>query len=87
MSCTKHLLNFQWEDHSWRRRVASTEYVSANVTEMWGRVVQETHVRCHTQQVCTVCGQIGREADCMCDTTEGEHCAIRLARLEAVQTA
>jgi hypothetical protein len=83
MSCTRHFLGFQWERHSWRRVVSSTDSVQTHNTDMWGRVVGNEHVRCRTQYVCDACGKAGLEAVCMCDTAEGERCPVRLACLDA----
>lgn len=85
MSCTNHLLNVQWEHHSWHRRVSSTETVSSSLSDMWGRVVNNEYVKCHTEEVCTACGATRDAGDCLCDPGRGEHCAPRLEFLEEVR--
>jgi hypothetical protein len=82
MSCDKHLLNLHWEHHTWQRRVLSTEYVPTQETNMWSRTVYGRSVRCNTQYVCEACGKTRGDAGCICDTEEGESCAIRLACLD-----
>lgn len=85
MSCTKHFLNFHWEHHHWRPRVTLAEDVATQETDMWGRHFNTHYVRCHKHEVCAVCGKTRREIPCMCDTSEGQHCAIRLAWLDESQ--
>ena len=82
MSCTRRVLNFEWEHHSWRQRVFFAENVPSLETSMWGRPVNREYVRCHKQQVCEACGKIRRSEDCICDTAHGERCAIRCAWID-----
>jgi hypothetical protein len=81
MSCTKHFLNFQWEHHSWRRRVSSSEIVRGQETNMWARVMDRDYMRCDKQDVCEVCGKVRREVSCICDMERGERCKLRRASL------
>ena len=83
MKCTTRFLGLQWDHHTWRRRVWSTETISSTVADMWGRPVTERHVVCHTEQVCDRCGAVRDTGACICDTEKGAVCAIRLARLDA----
>ena len=83
MSCTRHFLNFQWEHHSWRRRVSSSETLTAPETNMWARVVYRDYVRCDKQDVCEVCGKTRREVSCMCDMERAERCTLRDACIAA----
>ena len=69
-------------NHSWRRVVTSSDEVATRVTDMWGRVALEEHVRCHTRYVCDACGQVRDESDCICDPAKAQHCAVRLAWME-----
>ncbi|MBI4886200.1 MAG: hypothetical protein HY824_03825 [Acidobacteria bacterium] len=85
MGCAKHFLNFQWEHHRWRKRVTGAEKQPAPETNMWGRVVHSTYVRCHKEDVCEVCGTTRRDMNCICDTAYGEHCAIRRAWLDQAE--
>ena len=87
MNCTRHFLNVEWEHHSWQPRVSSTDYVITNETNMWGRVVGNTAVRCHKHLVCEVCGKAGDDVECYCDKGRGEQCAIRLACIEESKQA
>lgn len=82
MSCTRHFLNFQWEHHSWRRRVSLAQTVPSQETNMWGRPVNSAFVRCHKQEVCEVCGKVRWAEDCICDTAKADRCAIRLAWID-----
>ncbi len=82
MSCTKHFLNLEWGHHTWRPRVTSTVDVPTQDTNMWGRTVYSHYVRCQKEDVCEVCGEVRRDRNCMCDTAEGETCAVRLECLE-----
>ena len=86
MSCTHHLLNLQWEHHSWKRRVTETEHVATPESDMWGRPVTADAVRCHAEHVCTECGEIRDGGECLCDQERGEHCRPRLAFLEEQST-
>ena len=56
MSCTRHVLNFQWERHSWRQRVTASEVLTGHETDMWARGVYRNYTRCDKQDVCEVCG-------------------------------
>ena len=85
MECEKHFLNLRWEHHTWRRRVLGTERMWASATDMWGRPVQNEHIRCRTEYVCAVCGAVKPEGFCHCDIQRGEGCAVRLAFLGATQ--
>ncbi len=82
MGCTRHFLNLQWEHHSWRRRVSSTENAPAQGTNMWGRAVNSESGRCHKQDVCEACGKTRRDVDCLCDTAQAERCTIRRAWID-----
>ena len=85
MSCTRHLLNLEWEHHSWRRRVVSAETITAPESTMWGRPVTGASVRCLTQDVCDECGAVRPATYCLCDIERGENCALRRASMgEAV---
>lgn len=81
MSCTKHVLAFQWERHAWQRRVTLTENWTADGTDMWGRTVPIDQVFCHTEHVCRHCGEVRDDGDCGCDAEVGATCAVRLAAL------
>lgn len=83
MDCTRHFLNLEWEHHSWRPRVFGTESLPTQETNMWGRTVYGTCVRCHKHEVCEVCGKTRAEQSCICDTAVGEQCAIRLEWLDS----
>ena len=78
MSCTKHFLNFTWDHHHWVPHVTGTISVPTEDTNMWGRRVTSQYVRCQKEDVCTVCGEVRRDRNCICDTAEGDSCAIRL---------
>ena len=82
MSCTKHFFSLEWEHHSWHRRVSSTESVSFPLTDMWGRVVSDDLVRCHTEEVCDAGGATRGGGECLCDAPAGERCEVRLACVE-----
>lgn len=82
MGCTRHLLNVEWEHHTWRPQVTFAETLGTRETNMWGRVVSGHSVRCEKHQVCDACGKTRHHVSCICDTTTGEHCAIRLEWLE-----
>ena len=84
MSCTKHVLGVEWEQHSWRPRVVREETRSSHETDMWGRVNTTRHVLCHKQEVCEACGATREGVDCMCDPEEAAQCALRLACLSAI---
>ncbi len=79
MSCTKHILNFEWDHHTWRKRVSLAETVASLETSMWGQPVNRTFVRCHKHDVCEACGKIRNDEGCLCDPAQAERCAIRLA--------
>lgn len=79
MSCTKNFLNFQWDHHSWRRRVTATTTVPTRETTMWGGVAETTYVRCQAEYVCQECGTTREEGNCLCDTAVADHCPVRLA--------
>lgn len=78
MSCTRHFLNVEWAHHSWRPRVTGTDSVLTRDTNMWGRTVFSHYCRCQKEDVCEVCGAVRRDRSCICDTAEGDACAIRL---------
>mgnify|MGYP001572758481 CR=1 FL=1 len=82
MSCSRHFLNFQWEHHSWHRRVSASAYVPTQETNMWGRVVNGESVRCNKQYVCEVCGKTRGDMNCVCDKAVGECCAVRRAWID-----
>ena len=81
-NCTRHFLNFEWEHHRWRRRVTAADNLPALETDMWGRSVHGTAVRCHKEYVCEVCGTTRGGVSCHCDPAYADHCAIRLAWIE-----
>jgi len=81
MSCTKHVLGFQWEHHSWRRRVSSFEIVTGPGSNMWARAVYQEYMRCDKEDVCEECGKIRRQVSCICDMERGERCKLRCASL------
>ena len=72
-----------WERHSWRSRVFAAEMLPTKETNMWGRPVYGTCVRCFKHQVCEVCGATRDEQNCVCDPAVGEQCAIRRDWLES----
>lgn len=78
MSCTKHVLNWQWQHHAWRPRVTSSEILTSQETNMWTRVVYRDYVRCDKAWVCANCGTVGRQESCQCDMQAGDACALRL---------
>lgn len=78
MSCTRHILNLHWPRHSWHRRVSSTESITTQGTDMWGRRFDSEGVRCNTEHVCDACGAIRAGWDCVCDMQRAERCAVRL---------
>jgi hypothetical protein len=82
MNCTRHFGNIEWEHHTWRPRVFKTESLPTKETNMWGRTVYGSCVRCFKQEVCTVCGATRNDQSCVCDDAVGEQCAIRLDWLE-----
>lgn len=86
MDCTRHFMNFHWEHHSWRPRVTAAEMLPTKETNMWGRTVYGTCVRCFKQEVCEVCGKTRSDQSCICDNEVGEQCAIRLEFLESKAT-
>lgn len=82
MTPTRGLLNAPWHHHSWHSQVTSTEHLADEATNMWGRVVSGEHVICHKQVICSECGEVRGESDCLCDLAEAERCRIRLDLLE-----
>lgn len=82
MNCTRHFLNVHWEHHTWRPRVFGTEMLPTQETNMWGRTVYGSCVRCFKHDVCIVCGKTRDDQSCICDTAVGESCAVRLNWLE-----
>jgi hypothetical protein len=76
MSCTKRFLNFQWEHHTWRRRVVSSEILTSQETNMWARVVYRDFVRCDKQDVCEVCGTVRHQVSCFCDMERAKQCPL-----------
>ena len=86
MSCTKHFLNLRWERHAWVRQVSFEEHVSSHEADMWGRVVSSEHVRCHTREVCSECGQTRGGSECLCDTSRADRCTIRCDFLASRQS-
>jgi hypothetical protein len=54
-------------------------------TNMWGRTVYGSCVRCFKHDVCTVCGKTSHNQSCICDCAIGEHCSIRLNYLDSQQ--
>jgi hypothetical protein len=87
MSCTKRFLGFQWERHSWRRRVTSFETLTLLEPDMWARDVYRDYVRCDKEDVCEVCGKVRRRASCVCDTERAEVCQLRGACIAETQSA
>ena len=84
MNCTRRFLNFQWEHHTWRPRVFGTEMLPTQETNMWGRTVYGTCVRCFKHDVCIACGKTrNNDESCICDTAVGERCAVRLNWLDS----
>lgn len=82
MTCTRHFLNFEWERHSWHRRVSAAETAPNAETNMWGRVVNGDYVRCRKHDVCDACGKTRDEVNCFCDTAYAAHCPIRLTWID-----
>jgi hypothetical protein len=78
MACTKRFLGLQWEHHTWRPRVVGFEVFTRPATNMWARVVDEPYMRCDKEQVCAVCGKVGRRVSCICDLQRGETCKFRI---------
>ena len=79
MTCTRHFLNLQWEQHSWRRCVTASETLTGPETNMWARVVCRDYVRCDKQDICQVCGATRRKVSCFCDIERAERCTLRRA--------
>jgi hypothetical protein len=77
MSCTRHFLNFHWEQHRWRSRVSSAEIMTAEEPDMWGRTVFRDYVRCDKADVCQDCGAVRHPVSCVCDMARGEACRLR----------
>jgi len=84
MSCTKHFLSLEWEQHSWTRRVTGAELVESPLTTMWGRTVTGESVRCVMQEFCAECGQTRERGYCLCDTAVAERCTLRRAWMKDV---
>lgn len=82
MSCTRHFLNFEWEHHSWRRRVTASDCVPTHETSMWGVERNASFVRCEKQEVCTVCSATREEVTCLCGREYGDHCPPRCAYID-----
>ena len=76
MSCTRRFLNFEWEHHTWRRRVTSAETLTLQETDMWARDVFRDYVRCDKEQICTECGKVRHQVSCHCDMAQAERCAL-----------
>ena len=79
MSCTRHFMNIEWEHHSWRPHVSSSEHLAVGEMHMWGREVNGEYVVCHKQEVCEVCGLTRGCVECICDTAHAERCRLRRA--------
>lgn len=79
MSCHKHFLNLQWEHHSWRKQVTSSEILTMSEMNIWCRVVDKPYVRCDKQSVCEICGKIVRQSSCICDMEVATRCKLRNA--------
>lgn len=84
MSCTRHLAGLEWEQHSWTRRVTSTETLTDRATDMWSRAVPVEHVRCRVEYVCEACGAVRSDGFCDCDAERGETCPARLEYLASL---
>jgi hypothetical protein len=82
MSCTRHLLNLEWEHHTWRPRVTSFETITRLEPDMWARDVWRDYVRCDKEQVCTECGTVRRAVSCLCDVKRAERCQLRQAYID-----
>lgn len=74
MSCTRQFAGLGWSHHHWRRRVTGFEIREGQETNMWARPVYRDFVRCDTEEVCTECGAVRRQASCTCDIERGERC-------------
>lgn len=82
MQCKSDLLPVAFPYHTWRTEVTSTDYITDEVTDMWGRTNRSEHVICHKHEVCERCGETRNERDCLCDCEVGEVCKIRLECLQ-----
>ena len=78
MDCRRQLFGFEWEHHTWRRRVTAAVTVPTSEVTMWGTAASSTCVRCHADYVCERCGTTRQEGNCVCDASHAEHCAVRL---------
>jgi hypothetical protein len=78
MGCTRHFLTFQWEHHTWRRRVTGFETLVQQEADIWARNVYREYVRCDKEEVCEVCGKVRHAVSCVCDPSRAERCAILL---------
>ena len=85
MSCTKRVLNVQWEHHTWRPRVTGYEILTRPATNMWARVVDEQYMRCDKEEVCEICGKVRRHVSCVCDLERGQECKFRRATMIEVR--
>ncbi len=82
MSCRKHLLMFEWDQHAWTRLVTQTEDWTARGTDIWSRAVPVDCATCHIQYVCRHCGAVRDGGACGCDRTRADACPPRLAYLD-----
>ena len=78
MSCSKQFLGVNWEHHKWERHVTRAASFEEQVSDMWGRSFEVGHVICHTQYVCSDCGEVIDGCECTCEIERGERCPIRL---------
>ena len=78
MSCSKHFLGLNWNHHNWERQVTRTGWLEGRVTDMWGRACDVRNVHCHTQYVCSDCGDVVDGGECTCEAQRGERCPARL---------
>ena len=83
MNCDRHVLNVHWTHHHWVRQVSTTHDAISRDTDMWGRPVENEQVTCHITHVCETCGSTFDGGECGCDKSRAEHCARRLAYLDA----
>lgn len=82
MSCTRHVLNFEWEHHNWRPEVTSADTWTQRETTMWGGSANVHYTHCMKHFVCETCGRVGDAIDCVCDCEQGDECPPRLAWIE-----
>jgi len=80
-TCTRSILGFTWQQHTWDRQVTSSELLEVPVTDQWGRRIAHDHVLCQTQYVCRNCGEVRDSGECGCDRERGDKCPARLASL------